>query len=66
MSESSTCAPPKSKGAKAKKQNIQVILDSTDWDQYWKDVSNRVERDVHGYAVARAKSLEAASRRVVL
>lgn len=66
MAETTTVAPRKRKTGKVQSKDIQEILDHTDWDQYWEDVSEQVAKDVHGYAIARAKSLESAARRVVL
>jgi len=44
----------------------QKILASTNWKQYWRDVSIHVEKEIEGYERARVRSLETASQHVFL
>lgn len=55
-------AAPRSVNAR----EVQAALKNTDWDGYWSDVHKRASERMGAYAVARARSLDTASRRVSL
>jgi hypothetical protein len=40
------------------KKIIQRMLDETDWDEFWSDVSKKCVPEIDAYKLARAKSLE--------
>ncbi len=50
--------------AEAKGQ-VHTILERTDWQQYWSDVSEQAEPEINAYDAACARSLADASRKFV-
>jgi hypothetical protein len=51
---------------KVSPEEVRRILNATDWDEYWREVSKQVSQEVDAYELARAKSLQSASRLVFI